>query len=194
MSPVSVCNRTQHHSGASWRLPEPPPICRSLRKVTASIRVIFIGSVEAAAARSGAGSVPPAATNEPTPICCRKLLRVVMPSPIFRLLIVPITRLYRRGRWPFAQSIIERMLRRNFLGTMITGTAVAQLTRAQQPPSPAGGVFIERPADGQPHKGKVLLALQAHSADIPLSAAGTVAKLIEEGYTGYLVRATNDDK
>ena len=25
------------------------------------------------------------------------------------------------------------------------------------------------------------------------SAAGTVAKLIEEGYTGYLVRATNDD-
>jgi LmbE family N-acetylglucosaminyl deacetylase len=76
---------------------------------------------------------------------------------------------------------------------MITGTAVAQLTRAQQPPSPAGGVFIERPAEGQPHKGKVLLALQAHSDDIPLSAAGTVAKLIEEGYTGYLVRATNDD-
>ena len=30
-------------------------------------------------------------------------------------------------------------------------------------------------------------------SDIPLSAAGTVAKLIEEGYTGYLVRATNDD-
>jgi LmbE family N-acetylglucosaminyl deacetylase len=39
----------------------------------------------------------------------------------------------------------------------------------------------------------VLLAIQAHSDDIPLSAAGTVAKLIEEGYTGYLVRATNDD-
>ena len=39
----------------------------------------------------------------------------------------------------------------------------------------------------------MLLALQAHSDDIPLSAAGTVAKLIEEGYTGYLVRATNDD-
>jgi LmbE family N-acetylglucosaminyl deacetylase len=39
----------------------------------------------------------------------------------------------------------------------------------------------------------VLLALQAHSDDIPLSSSGTVAKLIEEGYTGYLVRATNDD-
>ena len=39
----------------------------------------------------------------------------------------------------------------------------------------------------------MLLAVQAHSDDIPLFAAGTVAKLVEEGYTGYLVRATNDD-
>ena len=57
----------------------------------------------------------------------------------------------------------------------------------------AGDIVLERPAAGLPHKGKVLLALQAHSDDIPLFAAGTVAKLIEEGYTGYLVRATNDD-
>jgi LmbE family N-acetylglucosaminyl deacetylase len=63
---------------------------------------------------------------------------------------------------------------------------------AQNQPSGAS-IFLERPATGQPHKGKVLLALQAHSDDIPLSAAGTVAKLIGEGYTGYLVRATNDD-
>jgi LmbE family N-acetylglucosaminyl deacetylase len=62
---------------------------------------------------------------------------------------------------------------------------------AQQPA--ASNVFIERSAEGQPHKGKVLLAVQAHSDDIPLSSSGTVAKLIEEGYTGYLVRATNDD-
>ena len=53
--------------------------------------------------------------------------------------------------------------------------------------------MIERPLEGRPHAGKVLLALQAHSDDIPLMAAGTVAKLIEEGYAGYLVRATNDD-
>jgi LmbE family N-acetylglucosaminyl deacetylase len=39
----------------------------------------------------------------------------------------------------------------------------------------------------------VLLAVQAHSDDIPLSSAGTVAKLVKEGYTGYLLRATNDD-
>ncbi|HVX44446.1 MAG TPA: PIG-L family deacetylase [Mycobacteriales bacterium] len=52
---------------------------------------------------------------------------------------------------------------------------------------------IEGPEAGRPHAGKVLLALQAHSDDIPLYAGGTVAKLIEEGYTGYLLRATNDD-
>ena len=80
------------------------------------------------------------------------------------------------------------MLRRNFFGSMIGGAALARLARAQQQRP-----FLERPAAGQPHQGKVLLAVQAHSDDIPLSAAGTVAKLIDEGYTGYLVRATNDD-
>jgi LmbE family N-acetylglucosaminyl deacetylase len=39
----------------------------------------------------------------------------------------------------------------------------------------------------------VLLAVQAHSDDVPLMAAGTVAKLVKEGYRGYLLRATNDD-
>src|SRR5262249_32345359 len=54
-------------------------------------------------------------------------------------------------------------------------------------------VFVERAAEGTPHRGKVLLAVQAHSDDIPLMAGGVVAKLIKEGYTGYLLRATNDD-
>ena len=84
------------------------------------------------------------------------------------------------------------MLRRNFVCSMLAGCAWARLARAQQPAAPAG-VTLERPAEGQPHRGKVLLACQAHADDIPLFAAGTVAKLIEEGYTGYLLRATNDD-
>lgn len=79
------------------------------------------------------------------------------------------------------------MQRRDFLTSMLGGTALLQ---AQQTP---GSPFLERAATGTPHKGKVLLAVQAHSDDIPLSAAGTVAKLVQEGYTGYLVRATNDD-
>jgi LmbE family N-acetylglucosaminyl deacetylase len=62
----------------------------------------------------------------------------------------------------------------------------------QQSPAPTR-VMFEPSNPGKPHAGKVLLACQAHSDDIPLMAAGTVAKLIEEGYKGYLVRATNDD-
>ena len=46
---------------------------------------------------------------------------------------------------------------------------------------------------GRPHSGKVLAAIQPHSDDIPIFAAGTVAKLVDEGYTGYLFRMTNDD-
>jgi LmbE family N-acetylglucosaminyl deacetylase len=81
------------------------------------------------------------------------------------------------------------MLRRRFLTALCAGSAVSRIARAQTPSTP----FLERPVAGQPHKGKVLLCVQAHSDDIPLYSAGTVAKLIEEGYTGYLVRATNDD-
>src|SRR5438309_11317675 len=89
----------------------------------------------------------------------------------------------------------DRMLkRRDFLSTMLAGAAFVQgqhaKVRAQEAPR---DVFIERAAEGTPHKGKVLLAVQAHSDDIPLTASGTVAKLVKEGYTGYLVRATNDD-
>ena len=54
-------------------------------------------------------------------------------------------------------------------------------------------VLVERTQPGRPHAGKVLAAIQPHSDDIPLFAAGTVAKLIDEGYTGYLVRMSNDD-
>ena len=86
------------------------------------------------------------------------------------------------------------MLRRDFFYSLMAGTALAQLARSQpQRPQGAREVFLERPLEGQPHKGKVLLALQAHSDDVTLTSSGTVAKLIEEGYTGYMVRATNDD-
>jgi LmbE family N-acetylglucosaminyl deacetylase len=84
--------------------------------------------------------------------------------------------------------------RRDVLATTLAGAAFLQA----QPQESRGQelrpeVYLERWADGTPHKGKVLLAVQAHSDDIPLMAAGTVAKLVREGYTGYLLRATNDD-
>ena len=82
--------------------------------------------------------------------------------------------------------------RRDFLTMMLAGTAFLRLQWAQAQEA-AREIFLERAAEGTPHKGKVLLAVQAHSDDLPLHAAGTVAKLVKEGYTGHLVRATNDD-
>ncbi len=54
-------------------------------------------------------------------------------------------------------------------------------------------VVIERDLPGKPHSGKVLAAIQPHVDDIPIFAGGLVAKLIREGYTGYLIRTTIDD-
>ncbi|MBS1800066.1 MAG: PIG-L family deacetylase [Acidobacteria bacterium] len=56
-----------------------------------------------------------------------------------------------------------------------------------------GELVVERAAEGKPHAGKVLAAIQPHADDVPLFAGGTVAKLIREGYTGYLIRVTNDE-
>ena len=56
------------------------------------------------------------------------------------------------------------------------------------------GVTVERNMPGKPHKGKVFVAVQAHITDVPKYAAGTVAKMINEGYTGYLIRTSNDEK
>src|SRR5207253_4294865 len=75
---------------------------------------------------------------------------------------------------------------------MLAGLAVQQfdIARAEDALS---APFLERLQSGTPHKGKVLTAIQPHSDDVALLCAGTVAKLIQEGYTGYMIRATNDD-
>ena len=52
-------------------------------------------------------------------------------------------------------------------------------------------VQIEKSVPGKPHKGKTLMAIQPHSDDIPLSAGGLVAKLMDEGYEGYLCSVTD---
>jgi LmbE family N-acetylglucosaminyl deacetylase len=75
---------------------------------------------------------------------------------------------------------------------MLGGLAIAKLDIATAQPS-SSTPFIERPRSGQPHQGKVLVAIQPHSDDVALLCSGTVAKLIQEGYTGYMIRATNDD-
>lgn len=85
------------------------------------------------------------------------------------------------------------MERRDFINQGITLPFLSPPNRFQQQPENKQEVFIERPVAGQPHKGKVLAVIQPHCDDIPLFAAGTVAKLVREGYEGYLIRTSNDD-
>jgi Carboxypeptidase regulatory-like domain len=47
---------------------------------------------------------------------------------------------------------------------------------------------IEKDQPGQPHQGKVFVAVHAHLDDVPYFAGGLCAKLMREGYTGYIVR------
>ena len=75
---------------------------------------------------------------------------------------------------------------------MLAGAAVLNYRPATAQTFSATPI-LERPQSGTPHKGKVLAAIQPHSDDIALLCGGTVAKLIQEGYTGYMIRATNDD-
>ncbi len=85
------------------------------------------------------------------------------------------------------------MDRRIFLGTL-AGAATATAQRPAPDSYDAdGGVVIERAVSGKPHAGKVLALIQPHSDDIPIFAAGAAFKLIDEGYTAYLIRVTNDD-
>jgi len=85
------------------------------------------------------------------------------------------------------------MKRRSFLTTsMAAGLAPLSLNPTQTNSS-TEEVVVERTQSGLPHKGKVLAAIQPHCDDIPIFAGGTVAKLIREGYTGYLIRTSNDD-
>jgi LmbE family N-acetylglucosaminyl deacetylase len=96
------------------------------------------------------------------------------------------------------------MERRKFLSKTIAGGAflgggVGLCSQSTGKDLPKGSgvrgdeLVVERDAPGQPHKGKVLAAIQPHADDIPIFAAGTIAKLIREGYAGYLIRTTNDD-
>jgi LmbE family N-acetylglucosaminyl deacetylase len=91
------------------------------------------------------------------------------------------------------------MQRRSFLGGalggggMLAGAAAASPQVPERNKSTLGEVVIERDQPGRPHAGKVLAAIQPHCDDIPIFAGGAVLKLIAEGYTGYLIRTSNDE-
>ena len=87
------------------------------------------------------------------------------------------------------------MHRRDFFGQAVAAslagaTPIAAQTNVAGPAS----VTIEPAAEGTPHQGKVLALITPHLDDGPIFAFGTIAKLLREGYTGYLIRASNDEK
>ncbi|MGA9812161.1 MAG: PIG-L family deacetylase [Terriglobales bacterium] len=86
-----------------------------------------------------------------------------------------------------------RVQRRDFF----RGAVAAGLLGAPQLPAqaaPAADMVIERAVSGRPHQGKVLALITPHLDDGPFFACGTVAKLLREGYTGYFIRTSNDEK
>jgi LmbE family N-acetylglucosaminyl deacetylase len=90
------------------------------------------------------------------------------------------------------------MQRRNFLGGALGGGLLSSSAAAlpqvpERNRSAPGEVFVERAQAGRPHAGKVLAAIQPHCDDIPIFAGGAVLKLIAEGYTGVLIRTSNDE-
>jgi LmbE family N-acetylglucosaminyl deacetylase len=92
------------------------------------------------------------------------------------------------------------MHRRDFTSSMLAGLTAINLDTigiaggpGPQEPASANAPYLERSQPGLPHKGKVLAAIQPHSDDLAIICGGTVAKLVKEGYTGYMIHATNDD-
>jgi LmbE family N-acetylglucosaminyl deacetylase len=82
--------------------------------------------------------------------------------------------------------------RRDFLGIAAAGLAGGG--RADALTGATEQVIIERSNNDQPHRGKVLALITPHLDDGPIFAGGTVAKLLSEGYTGYFIRTSNDEK
>jgi LmbE family N-acetylglucosaminyl deacetylase len=82
--------------------------------------------------------------------------------------------------------------RRDFFSGALVGSLLGAAPLAAQ--SPAANVVIDRAVSGTPHQGKVLALITPHLDDGPFFACGTVAKLLSEGYTGYFIRTSNDEK
>ena len=91
------------------------------------------------------------------------------------------------------------MHRRGFIGQTLSGGVLLGASTSPPPQTQLrelaqqSEVFIERDQPDRPHKGKVLAAIQPHCDDLPLFAGGTILKLIRDGYTGILIRTSNDE-
>ena len=85
------------------------------------------------------------------------------------------------------------MERRDLFKGALAASLLGAPQLVAQTPS-AADVVIERAVSGTPHRGKVLALITPHLDDGPFFASGTVTKLLQEGYTGYFIRTSNDEK
>src|SRR5271155_1030375 len=83
------------------------------------------------------------------------------------------------------------MDRRDFFGAAVLAGATPLVAQSVAGPTT---LTVERPAQGTPHQGRVLALVTPHLDDGPIFAFGTIAKLLSEGYTGYFIRTSNDEK
>jgi LmbE family N-acetylglucosaminyl deacetylase len=79
------------------------------------------------------------------------------------------------------------MNRRGFLAGGAAAALAGQAARQRD-------IVVEKSVSGQPHRGKVLALITPHLDDGAIFAGGTLAKLLREGYEGYFIRTSNDEK
>ncbi|MEO7144632.1 MAG: PIG-L deacetylase family protein [Bryobacteraceae bacterium] len=49
-------------------------------------------------------------------------------------------------------------------------------------------------APARPYGGRTMVVITAHADDFTIFAGGTIARMIDDGYTAHLIRVTNDEK
>lgn len=68
---------------------------------------------------------------------------------------------------------MSKLSRRGFLSTAVAAAAAAY---------------------AKPYDGRTMVVITAHADDFTGFAGGTIAKMIDDGYTAHLIRVTNDEK
>lgn len=68
---------------------------------------------------------------------------------------------------------MSKLSRRRFLSTAVAAAATAY---------------------ARPYDGRTMVVITAHADDFTGFAGGTIAKMIDDGYTAHLIRVTNDEK
>lgn len=84
-------------------------------------------------------------------------------------------------------------IRKTAIGGSLLGGGLHMMKPEEAIAADTEAVVIERAEQGKPNKGKVFAAIGASVSDIPYFSSGICKKLMNEGYTGYLIRTSNDE-